>query len=478
MKAVTFFLFINIIFICFIKAEVSPKIHGADIYGAKPGTPFLYKIPTTGKTPIIYNILNLPKGLKVDHNTGIITGSISDTGTYPTSIIAKNDIGADTLNFEIIIGDKISLTPAMGWNSWNVFGLRVTDKDIRDAADRMVSSGLINHGWSYINIDDGWESPKRNKDGEISSNNKFPDMVALSDYIHSKGLKFGIYSSPGPKTCGGYLGSYKHEEQDIKTYEKWGVDYLKYDWCSYTRVSGLVDIYIEKKAMKPYEYMGEFIRNSKRAIVYSICQYGLGNVKKWGKLVGGNSWRTTGDIVDTWRSVSKILRKQNKWASSSSLGHYNDPDMLVLGQVGWNNDSRKCRLTENEQRLHFSMWSMFNSPLLLGCDLTKIDSFTMSLLTNDNVIALNQDRLGKQAELVKKYKNIQIWKKELADGSIGIAIVNLNRHQKKYIFNMNTITNKNYPTATDLWTNKPIEIINNHMDVTVPSHGVLLLKLK
>ena len=152
--------------------------------------------------------------------------------------------------------------------------------------------------------------------------------------------------------------------------------------------------------------------------------------------------------------------------------------MLVLGQVGWNNDSRKCRLTENEQRLHFSMWSMFNSPLLLGCDLTKIDSFTMSLLTNDNVIALNQDRLGKQAELVKKYKNIQIWKKELADGSIGIAIVNLNRHQKKYIFNMNTITNKNYPTATDLWTNKPIEIINNHMDVTVPSHGVLLLKLK
>lgn len=478
MKKIMTLFFIATIFYSYSQQNIAPKIHGADIYGARPNRPFLYKIPATGTAPILYDILDLPIGLNLNGNTGIITGSVLEKGIYKTLIIAKNDFGSDTLNFEIKIGDEISLTPAMGWNSWNVFGLRVTDKDIRNAADVMVSNGLINHGWSYINIDDGWESAERKENGEIGSNDKFPDMVALSDYIHSKGLKFGIYSSPGPKTCGGYLGSYKHEEQDIKTYEKWGVDYLKYDWCSYTKVSGLKDLFVEKKAKIPYQYMGQYILNSQRDMVYNLCQYGFANVEKWGKDVGANSWRTTGDIVDTWSSIKSILKKQKGLASFATPGHNNDMDMLVLGVVGWNNDSRKCRLTENEQRLHFSMWSMFNSPLLLGCDLTKIDSFTMSLITNDNVIGLNQDRLGKQANLIKQKKNIQIWKKELIDGSIAIAVVNLKRKEKKQNLDLSSVTNNNYSTATDLWTNQQLDIVKNNIDIAVPSHGVLLFKLK
>jgi alpha-galactosidase len=475
-----------LIFLIFIVAtpihaqqNTAPEIHGADVYGARPNHPFLYKIPATGAIPIIYQVLNLPIGLSVDKNTGIITGTTPEKGIYVTQFIAQNEFGADTLNFEIRSGDAIAITPAMGWNSWNVFGLRVTDQDIRNAADIMVSSGLINHGWTYINIDDGWESAERLANGEITGNEKFPDMVALSDYIHSKGLKFGIYTSPGPKTCGGYLGSYEHEEQDIKTFEKWNVDYLKYDWCSYMKpkVGGFSDLFREKKSRAPYQKMSPFILNANRDMVYSICQYGFGNVEKWGKEVGGNSWRTTLDIVDTWRSVNKILNKQKKLAPFASLGHYNDPDMLVLGVVGWNKDSRTCRLTEAEQRLHFSMWSMFASPLLLGCDLTKIDSFTMHLITNDEIIALNQDRLGKQAVLVQQKNKIQIWKKELYDQSIAIAVVNLNKKDKNYDLSIEAVTNENFASIVDVWTKESLTLNQNKLELSVHSHGVVVLRL-
>lgn len=478
MRSILFFFFLIAFTKSFSGSSPAAEIHGADIYGARPNRPFLYKIPATGNAPLSFKAVNLPKGLTLNASSGIISGTVADTGIYTTTLIAANDLGADSLKFEIRIGNEISLTPAMGWNSWNVFGLRVTDKDIRNAADVMVSTGLINHGWSYINIDDGWESPERLANGEISSNNKFPDLAALSDYVHSKGLKFGIYSSPGPRTCGGYLGSYQHEEQDIKTYERWGVDYLKYDWCSYTRVSGLKDLFMEKRSKLPYQKMSPFLLNAKRDIVYSICQYGFGHIERWGKEVGGNSWRTTGDIVDTWSSVKKILNKQKKLSSYAAPGHWNDPDMLVLGIVGWNTDSRKCRLSEDEQRLHFSMWSMFASPLLLGCDLTKIDSFTMSLISNDAVIALNQDKLGKQAVLVKQMNKIQVWKKELSDGSMAIAVINLGKKAKTYNLDLHSIAGKNYTTAVDLWTNQKSVIKNNETASLISSHGIYLIKIK
>jgi hypothetical protein len=472
--------FLSIVFPSWAQQNQSPKINGADIYGARPNHPFLYKIPATGTSPVKFDVLNLPEGLTLDENLGIISGITPEKGNYATQLIAKNEWGADTLIFEIRSGDAIALTPAMGWNSWNVFGLRVTDQDIRNAADMLVNSGLINHGWTYINIDDGWESAERLTNGEITGNEKFPDMVALSEYIHSKGLKFGIYTSPGPKTCGGYLGSYQHEAQDIKTYEKWNVDYLKYDWCSYMKpkVGGFSDLFREEKSKAPYLKMSLFILNANRDIVYSICQYGFGNVEKWGKEVGGNSWRTTLDIVDTWRSVSKILNKQKELAPYASLGHYNDPDMLVLGVVGWNKDSRMCRLTEEEQRLHFSMWSMFASPLLLGCDLTKIDSFTMKLITNDDIIALNQDKLGQQATLIDQKNKIQVWKKELSNQSIAVAIVNLSKKEKKHSLSLSEVSAENYSKITDLWSKQTATPKQNRVETNIPSHGVVVLKLE
>lgn len=450
-----------------------PQIHGPDVYGVKPGHPFLYKIPATGAQPIIYTVIGLPDGLSYDANTGIITGNANTAGVYQTIVIAKNGVGADTLIFDIQVG-AIALTPAMGWNSWNVFGLRVTDKDIRDAADMIVSTGLINHGWSYINIDDGWEAAERLPNGEIAANDKFPDMVALSDYIHSKGLKFGIYSSPGPKTCGGYLGSYQHEEQDIKTYEKWGVDYLKYDLCSYLwKTKGVT----KKAIQEPYILMNKYIQAANRDIIYSLCQYGMADVWEWGREVGGNSWRTTWDIVDTWKSVNKLLNKQKKLAPYAGPGGWNDPDMLVLGVVGWNTDSRKCRLTEDEQRLHFTMWSMLCSPLLLGCDLTKIDPFTMSLITNDDIIALNQDRMGKQAVLIEEKGGIQVWKKELANGDIALAFCNLGKKGKFSSYDITKASDTKYTHSKDLWTGLNTLLTNNKLSLAIPSHGVVCVRL-
>lgn len=449
-----------------------PVIHGPDVYGAKPNHPFLYKIPATGPGPLQYGVAGLPEGLTLDRNTGIISGTPTQPGIYQTVIGVKNGYGIDTLILEIQIGNMIALTPPMGWNSWNVFGLRVTDKDIRNAADMIDSLGLINHGWTYINIDDGWEAAERLPNGEIAPNDKFPDMVALSDYIHSKGLKFGIYSSPGPKTCGGYLGSYQHEEQDLKTYEKWGVDYLKYDLCSYLwKTKGVT----KKAVQEPYILMNKHIQAANRDIVYSLCQYGFADVWEWGRQVGGNSWRTTWDIVDTWKSVNKLLNKQKKLASYAGPGGWNDPDMLVLGVVGWNNDSRKCRLTEDEQRLHFTMWSMLCSPLLLGCDLTKIDPFTMSLITNDDIIALNQDRLGKQAVLVQEKGGIQVWKKELFNGDVAIAFCNLTGKGK--FTNYTLGGDKTYTRSKDLWTGAISTFGSNKLSVAVPSHGVVCVRV-
>lgn len=450
-----------------------PVIHGPDIYGAKPNHPFLFKIPATGGN-LRYGAKGLPEGLKIDNATGIISGTPTQQGVYQTLLFVKNGQGIDTALFEIQIGNMLALTPPMGWNSWNVFGLRVTDKDIRNAADMIDSLGLINHGWSYINIDDGWEAAERLPNGEIAANDKFPDMVALSDYIHSKGLKFGIYSSPGPKTCGGYLGSYQHEEQDIKTYEKWGVDYLKYDLCSYMwKTKGL-----KKDAIiEPYALMNKYIQAANRDIIYSLCQYGLANVWEWGGSVGGNSWRTTGDIVDTWASVQRLLNKQKKLAPYAGPGHWNDPDMLVLGVVGWNNDSRKCRLTEEEQRLHFTMWSMLGSPLLLGCDLTKIDPFTMGLITNDDIIALNQDRLGKQAVLLQEKGGIQVWKKELVNGDIALAFCNMGTKGKFTNYNLAKATDFKYANYKDLWNGKTSAANNNEITVAVPAHGVACIRL-
>ena len=285
----------------------------------------------------------------------------------------------------------LARTPPMGWNSWNHFAEKVDDRVVRDAADAMVSSGMAAAGYVYINIDDTWEAG-RDAGGNIIPNRKFPDMKALSAYVHSKGLKLGIYSSPGPFTCGGYEGSYRHEVQDARTYAGWGIDYLKYDWCSAGR------IYTKKDLQAVYQRMGEALESCGRPIVFSLCEYGMGDVWAWAPKVSGNLWRTTGDIQDNWKSMSNIGFNQGRLAPYAGPGHWNDPDMLEVGNGGMNAD---------EYRTHFSLWCMLAAPLMAGNDLRGMSQETRAILTNREVIAIDQDGLGKEAALISAVGGVE-----------------------------------------------------------------------
>ena len=455
-------------------ATASPKINGPSVFGVRPGSPFQYKIPATGEKPVAYDVTGLPAGLHVDKQTGIITGMLNAKGSFKVKLIAKNKINTVSKNFTIICGDNICLTPALGWNSWNCWGLSVSDEKVRASAKAMYDK-LADHGWTYINIDDGWESG-RNDQGEILTNNKFRDMKALCDFVHSLGLKTGIYSSPGTLTCGGYTGSYQHEDQDAKTYAEWGIDYLKYDWCSYGKIAPASPSLEDFK--KPYFVMRDALRKNKRDIVFSLCQYGMGDVWKWGAEVGGNSWRTTGDITDNWSSLSGIGFTQDKSAPYIQPGHFNDPDMLIVGKVGWGPQLHNTRLTPDEQYTHISLWCLLSAPLLIGCDMSQLDDFTLNLLNNDEVISIDQDALAKPAKKMLDKNQIQVWTKELEDGSRAIAIFNLDDKANKQQINFSEIQLPASLKLRDLWRQKDLGVFANSYSVSIPPHGVLLLRAK
>jgi alpha-galactosidase len=450
------------------------KINGPDVYGAHPGNAFLYKIPATGVKPLTYKVDNLPVGLTLDPTTGIITGSVAQKGDYAVLISVHNVRGTAFKKFTIKIGDVIGLTPALGWNSWNAFGLSVNDAKVRVAA-KTIADKLSAHGWAYVNIDDGWEAPQRAATGEIVANGKFPDMKALSDYVHSLGLKFGIYSSPGPKTCGRYLGSYQHEEQDAKTYADWGIDYLKYDWCSYSEIAPSEPSVDDYK--KPYQVMRAALDKVNRDIMFSFCQYGMGDSWNWAGEVGGNSWRTTGDINDSWHSMSEIGFHQQAEASHARPGHFNDPDMLIVGKVGWGDAQHNTKLTPDEQYTHISLWSLLASPLLIGCDLGHLDPFTLNLLTNDEVLAINQDDLGKEAVQVLNKDGYLVYVKELQDGSKAVGIFNVSDKFQTITLNWSDLGISGYTKVRDVWRQKYLITDNETFKAVVPTHGVVLVKV-
>jgi alpha-galactosidase len=454
--------------------SAKPKINGASVYGERPEKPFLYKIPATGHVPLIFSADSLPTGLSLDKGTGIITGTVAEKGDYQLTLTVHNHYGTATKKFTIKIGDTIGLTPALGWNSWNAFGLTVTDAKVRVAA-KTIATKLSAHGWSYVNIDDGWEAAQRAAGGEIVPNQKFPDMHALADYIHSLGLKFGIYSSPGPQTCGGYLGSYQHEEQDAQSYANWGVDYLKYDWCSYASIApqnpGLGDY------KKPYQVMRAALDKVPRDIMFSFCQYGMGDSWNWAGEVGGNSWRTTDDIRDNWKSMTDIGFHQQDETPHARPGHFNDPDMLVVGLVGWGDDQHYTYLTPDEQYTHISLWSMLASPLLIGCDLGHLDRFTLNLLTNDEVIAINQDALGHEAQQIVKTDNYLVYVKDLEDGSKAVAVFNTSDKYQSITLNWAGLGISGYTKVRDVWRQKYLITNNKTFTTNVAPHGVTLVKL-
>ncbi len=457
--------------------SLNPRINGAKIIGVRPGSPFLYKIAATGEKPLKYFVQNLPQGLYVDENTGVISGALSTAGEYKMQFVVSNNKGSDTGNFIIKAGDLIAPIPAMGWNSWNCWGLSVSDEKVRSSAKALIDKGLIDHGWTYMNIDDGWESPQRLPDGTIVPNEKFPNMKALGDWLHALGLKFGIYSSPGPRTCGGYLASYQHEMQDATSYAEWGIDYLKYDWCSYGDIFKKAGDTSVAAYMKPYQIMRHALKAQNRDIYYSLCQYGMKDVWKWAPEVDGNSWRTTGDITDTWESLSSIGFNQNKLYPYAMPSHWNDPDMLIVGQVGWGENLHPTRLTPDEQYTHISLWCLLSAPLLIGCDISKMDNFTLNLLTNDEVLAIDQDPLGKQAQQKIKKTDYQVWVKQLED-SYAIGIFNLSRSYQTITLNWKDAGLKGNYKTRDLWQQKDLGFFKTSFTAKVPPHGVSLLKLQ
>jgi hypothetical protein len=450
-----------------------PKLTGARIFGVRPYSPFFFKVPSTGMKPLVYEADSLPSGLRINAETGIITGMLTKKGEHLVTLKVSNEHGTDLRELKIVVGDLISLTPPMGWNSWNCWGLAVSDEKVRNSAAGMVSSGLIDHGWTYINIDDGWEDT-HDKDGKILTNYKFPNMRGLADHIHAMGLKIGIYSSPGPKTCGGYEGSYTFEEEDAKTYAAWGIDYLKYDWCSYWNIAPDPS---PPQMKYPYKVMERAIRKTGRDIHYSLCQYGMGNVWEWGAEVNGNSWRTTGDITDTWESMSGIGFGQDECAPFAGPGRWNDPDMLVVGWVGWGPALHYTRLTPHEQYTHISLWCLLASPLLIGCDLNQLDPFTLNLLTNDEVLAVNQDPLGQQAVRIRKTDHYEVWARDLEDGSLAVGLFNKSDRPLSVPVDLKNLDISGKWEMRDLWSQVDLGKVQTHFEMKTLPHGARLVRL-
>jgi alpha-galactosidase len=365
----------------------------------------------------------------------------------------------------------LALTPPMGWNSWNKFACNISEQTVRDTADAMVSSGMRDAGYQFVVIDDCWHGP-RDANGFITADaQKFPSGIkALADYIHSKGLKFGIYSDAGRLTCGGRPGSQGHEYQDAMTYARWGVDYLKYDWCS----TG------DRNAQEAYALMADALRQSGRDIVFSMCEWGTSKPWLWAQKVG-NLWRTTGDISDDFGTKKKAHDWEHPMLELADLneplwpyagpGHWNDPDMLEVGNGG---------MTPPEYRSHFSLWAIMAAPLMAGNDIAHMDETTKSILLNKEVIAIDQDKLGVQGHRVWKDANSEVWVKPLAGGAR--ALVLFNRGETAATIRA-TAEHLGYPTrlrgkVRDLWAHKDVARWSGSLEATVEPHGVAMYRIE
>lgn len=475
------------------KPGPKPKLTGPIVFGAREGNPFLHFITATGKKPIKFSASGLPKGIELNQDTGVLSGKCDATGNYDISITAENSLGKTNRNLTIKIGAEICLTPPMGWNSWNCWGNAVDQQKVMSSAKAMAEK-LRDHGWTYINIDDGWQGIRGGLHNAILPNKKFPDIGKLVREIHSMGLKAGIYSTPWQGTYAGHIGGscdredgiydwmkeandvnrhpkpgdhykfgkFSFLEKDVKQWVDWEFDYLKYDW-------GPLDV--------PHvSQMTELLNKCGRDIVYSISNSASFDLATdWSNLT--NLWRTTGDIYDAWGSVTGIWDTQNRWKTFAKPGHWNDPDMLVVGKVGWGPNLHPTKLTPNEQFSHISLWCLLSAPLLLGCDLADLDEFTVSLLTNDEVLALDYDALGEQAEQIWADKGQEIWVKQLADGSKAVGLFNRGELETSITLQPQIVGMQANANVRDLWRQKDMGKIGKGFVAKVPRHGVVLLKL-
>lgn len=465
------------------RPESPPRMTGPRVFGVRPGAPFLFRVSATGDRPLTFAAVHLPTGLKLNARTGQMTGSLYERGIYTVTLVASNHNGTVKRPLRVVVGDKISLTPPLGWNSWNVWGSAVTEGKVRAAADALVSSGLADHGFSYVNIDDGWSGPRTAgvPPGPLQGDpHKFPAMKALADYVHARGLKFGLYSTPRAETYakfpGGSVetaqGSVLCSAQDIRQFAEWGVDYLKYDGD-------------DEDAPENIKTAG-FARACGRDMVVSLSHWGGGelrNAPTYARLY--QSWRTAYDISDGWNPLFEIAFStkwgQAQWAPYSGPGRWNDADMLVIGTLGLGGTLHPSALTPDEQYTHVSLWSLLASPLLLGCDLTQLDPFTLSLVTNDEVLDVDQDPLGLQAKRISMQgatpDSAQVWARELEDGSRAVGLFNPGDSPTDVAVIWSHLGIEGKQSVRDLWRQRDIGVFQGTYTARVPRHGVVLVKL-
>ena len=477
-----------------------PRINSPALYGATPGNPVFYTIFASGQKPMEFDASNLPKSLTIDKKTGIITGKIDQRGNYKVTLQAKNALGIAKKTLEIKIGDTISLTPPIGWNGWNSWARLIDQGKVMASAKAMVNKGLKDHGWAYINIDDAWQGSRGGKYNGIQANEKFPSFAAMVDSVHSMGLKVGLYSSAHITTYAGYVGGsspiptgilpdsiknnkrawrfvgpYKFDENDAKQWADWGIDYLKYDW----RIEVPSTIRMQQALLK-----------SGRDIHFSISNSApFANASDWAKLT--NSFRTGPDIRDSWTSLFISAFTLDKWAPFGGHGHWLDPDMMIIGNVTTGSQMHPTRLTPDEQYSHVSIFSLLAAPLLIGCPIEQLDDFTLGLLTNDEIIEVNQDPLGISARLVQEKNGVQVWKKPLSDGSFALGFFYTEEFGKTpqsyfhwenekpiaFTVDLNSLGLTKSYQLRDVWQQKNLGKIKNQISMTIPHHGVKFYKL-
>ncbi len=468
----------------------APKVWGPLVYGCRPGKPFLYRIPAQGVRPMEFAAEGLPATLQLDPATGIISGTAPARGEYPVTLRASSSRGADRRAFRIVSGEVLSLTPSMGYNHWYAHYDRITDAMMREAADLLVSTGMADVGYQYVNIDDCWMNapkhgdpkrvgPLRDAAGNIVPNQHFPDMKGLTDYIHAKGLKAGIYSSPGPLTCGGFAGSWQNEARDARQFAEWGFDFLKYDWCSYTEVaknSGDPDLV---KYKKPYTLMGDLLQQQSRDILLNLCQYGMGKVWEWGAEVGGQSWRTAGDLGFELGRIFEVALKNAAHRAWSKPGSWNDPDYLQIGWIGNAQGMGKpqpCPLSVNEQYAFMSLWCLSASPLFFSGDMTKLDAFTLGILCSPEVIEIDQDPLGECARVISRGETTFVMIKNLADGTKAIGLGNRGDKPAKVSVSWTELGLTGKTPLRDVWRRKDLGEFDQQYTAEVGRRAVVLVK--
>ncbi|MEY2430242.1 MAG: alpha-galactosidase [Verrucomicrobiota bacterium] len=474
------------------KPPLAPRINGPAIFGVRPGHPFFYHLPATGARPLTFAADHLPEGLRLDPETGEVTGVLNKAGRHIATLQVKNKHGVAKKHFRIVVGETIALTPPMGWNSWNCWGSRVDADKVLRSARGMFNSGLVNHGWSYINIDDAWQGKRGGPFNGIEGNEKFPDMKSLCDAIHGMGLKVGIYSTPWVTSYANHIGGsaenpegtwepptipkkgnvnkkvlpwaigrFSFATNDARQWAAWGMDYLKYDW--------------NPNELPETRQMYDALRSSGRDVVFSLSNSTpFTNAPALSKLA--NCWRTTGDIRDNWGSMSKKGFGEDKWEPLARPGHWNDPDMLVVGRVGWG-QPHPTNLNPDEQYTHITLWCLLSAPLLLGCDLEELDEFTLGLLTNDEVLAVNQDSLGKQALCVSNKGDLRVYAKNLEDGSQAVGLFNLGQQATPVTVAWSDLKLSGRLAVRDLWRQKELGKFTGQFQMSVAPHGAEMLRI-